>query len=139
MPGDDQEPDTPWNRLVIATATVVTIVFATVMAEAQSPSPSSKTTELRAPSDFANIPDTAARSRALFNESAKVITHPRCMNCHPAGNTPLQGAEQRPHDPRVLRGPADHGIPGAAECSGCHTEKNYTLVEKAPDYQSIPG
>ena len=25
------------------------------------------------------------RSRVMFNEIAKVLTHPRCMNCHPAG------------------------------------------------------
>jgi hypothetical protein len=35
-------------------------------------------------SAFATIPDTAARSRALFTEAAKVFMHPRCTNCHPA-------------------------------------------------------
>jgi hypothetical protein len=42
--------------------------------------------ELQAPSAFSDIADRAARSRALFSEAAKVITSPRCMNCHPAGD-----------------------------------------------------
>ena len=35
---------------------------------------------------FAAISDPAERSAALFTEVAKVLTHPRCMNCHPAGD-----------------------------------------------------
>ncbi len=128
-------PESFWRRRLIAAAAPAVFLFIFAFDEA----PAQGTNDLRAPSDFANIQDTAARSRALFSESAKVITHPRCMNCHPAGNTPLQGSEQRPHDPRVVRGPADHGVPAAAECSACHMERNYTLAEKAPDYQSIPG
>jgi hypothetical protein len=96
-----------------------------------------RTSELRPPSDFASVTDTAARSRALFNESAKVITHPRCMNCHPAGNHPLQGDDQRLHQPPVPRGDDGHGVAGNT-CSACHTERNFTLAERA-SYQSIPG
>ena len=46
---------------------------------------------LRPQSAFTDIADRAARSRALFAEAAKVITSPRCMNCHPAGDSPSQG------------------------------------------------
>ena len=42
--------------------------------------------ELRAPSAFANISDPAQRSAALFVEAGKVLLHPRCINCHPAGD-----------------------------------------------------
>ena len=55
--------------------------------------------ELRPPSSFATVADPAARSRALFTEAAKVIMNPRCVNCHPAGDGPLQGDHQRPHFP----------------------------------------
>jgi hypothetical protein len=44
---------------------------------AQTPNP----VELKAPSAFASISDSAARSRALFSEAAKVFTSPRCMMC----------------------------------------------------------
>ena len=37
------------------------------------------------PSAFQNIGDPVQRSRTIFTEIGKVLTHPRCMNCHPAG------------------------------------------------------
>jgi len=33
-------------------------------------------------------PEKAARSIALFREAGKVLQHPRCRNCHPAGDRP---------------------------------------------------
>src|SRR3979411_2690967 len=92
---------------------------------------------LRDPSSFASIGDQAARSRALFTEAAKVITSPRCMNCHPAGDRPTQGNDMHAHSPPVARGDAGIGVPGNS-CSACHTEHNYTLAERA-NYRSIPG
>src|SRR5262245_46029637 len=65
--------------------------------------------ELQAPSAFANIADSEARSRALFSEAAKVITNPRCMNCHPASDSPLQGDDKHRHIPPVVRGEAGVG------------------------------
>jgi hypothetical protein len=93
---------------------------------------------LRPASAFAAIPDRAARSRALFAEAAKVITSPRCMNCHPAGDHPLQGDDRHIHEPAVLRGDADSGGPGLT-CAACHTERNFTLFPDEAGYQSIPG
>jgi hypothetical protein len=59
---------------------------------------------LRPPSAFTDIADRAARSRALFAEAAKVITSPRCMNCHPAGDSPSQGDDEHVHRPAAFRG-----------------------------------
>src|SRR4051812_41983674 len=67
----------------------------------QSPLPS----ELRTPQSFASVADKAERSRALFVEASKVFLHPRCANCHPDGDTPLQGMERTAHEPPVVRGP----------------------------------
>lgn len=94
--------------------------------------------ELQPASAFANIQDQAARSRALFNEAAKVLTHPRCMNCHPAGDRPLQANDQHPHMPPTWRGEAGVGVPGTP-CSTCHTEANVTLIGTGATYKSIPG
>lgn len=94
-------------------------------------------TTLRPPAEFGSIQDPAARSRALFTEAAKVIMHPRCMNCHPATDRPLQGNDQHLHQPPVMRGEGGVGVAGN-NCATCHTEKNYRLHEKA-SYQSIPG
>ncbi len=93
---------------------------------------------LRAPDVFSNVPDRAARSRALFGEMAKVITGPRCMNCHPAGDHPLQGSDHHIHQPAAFRGPNDNGVPGLP-CASCHTEHNFTLPTGEASYQSIPG
>jgi len=68
---------------------------------------------------FAAIGDTAARSAALFTEAAKVLTHPRCMNCHPAGDRPRQGDVRRLHQPPVDRGEDGFGLP-ALRCPICH-------------------
>jgi hypothetical protein len=94
--------------------------------------------ELRPPSAFATIPDTAARSRALFTEAAKVFTHPRCMNCHPATDRPLQGNDQHQHQPATQRGADGTGVAGT-HCAACHTDRNYDLLERAATYRSIPG
>jgi hypothetical protein len=74
---------------------------------------------LAAPESFAAIGDTAARSAALFTEAAKVLTHPRCVNCHPAGDRPRQGDEGRLHQPPVERGVDGRGL-AAMRCSVCH-------------------
>ena len=91
--------------------------------------------ELKSPADFASIQDKTERSRSIFNEIGKLLTSPRCMNCHPAGEHPLQGNDHHAHMPPVWRGENGHF---ATECSGCHTEHNMTLHEAA-SYQSIPG
>jgi hypothetical protein len=90
---------------------------------------------LKSPSEFASISNQVERSRAIFQEIGKLIENPRCMNCHPAGDHPLQGNDQHEHMPRVWRGGTGHL---ATNCFGCHTERNFTLHEVA-SYQSIPG
>jgi hypothetical protein len=84
---------------------------------------------LQPPSAFAAISDPAERSRAIFGEAAKVLTHPRCMNCHPATDRVLQGNDNHPHQPVATR---------QTPCVTCHTDRNFTLHERA-SYRSIPG
>jgi hypothetical protein len=91
--------------------------------------------DLKPAADFQHIQDAKGRSRAIFGEIGKLLTNPRCMNCHPASEHPLQGADQHEHIPPVWRGEDGHY---ATNCSGCHTERNVTLHEAA-SYQSIPG
>lgn len=95
--------------------------------------------ELRAVEDFDVIRDRTARSRALYAELSRVITHPRCVNCHPAGDTPHQRLAMEPHDPPVVRGPADRGVVGM-ECAGCHQDRNqaHTRVPGAPEWHLAP-
>jgi hypothetical protein len=60
---------------------------------------------------------------AAFATVRAVLQHPRCQNCHPAGDAPLQGDEGRVHSMNVLRGPTGHGMAGA-ECTTCHGPAN---------------
>ena len=73
---------------------------------------------------FDSIADPAARSAALFNELGKVLTHPRCVNCHPAGDHPRQGEQGRLHQPPVTRGADGHGLE-AMRCPICHQHANF--------------
>jgi hypothetical protein len=95
--------------------------------------------ELRGPEAFAGIADEEARSRALFVEASKVIFHPRCLNCHPAGDVPLQGESSMLHDPPVFRGDDDRGLPGL-RCEGCHQDVNldHARVPGAPGWHLAP-
>jgi hypothetical protein len=67
------------------------------------------------------------------------MLHPRCKNCHPDGDAPMQGDAGRLHDPPVYRGPKDEGIP-ALECGSCHQDRNVELarVPGAPKWRLAP-
>lgn len=95
--------------------------------------------ELRAPEVFQLITDRAERSRALFLEASRVMLHPRCANCHPDGDSPLQGDAWRVHEPPVVRGPEDRGVVGM-ECTSCHQDRNVELarVPGAPGWHLAP-
>lgn len=80
---------------------------------------------------FAAIGDDATRSAALFAELGKVLTSPRCLNCHPAGDRPRQGDLSRLHQPPVERGADGFGLP-AMRCPICHQRANF-------DPASVPG
>jgi hypothetical protein len=94
---------------------------------------------LSSPESFARIDDPAARSAAMFIELVKVLTHPRCVNCHPAGDRPRQGEGGRLHQPPVERGPDGLGL-AAMRCSNCHQEKNFDPARMPghPHWQLAP-
>jgi hypothetical protein len=92
---------------------------------------------LAPPESFDAIGDTAARSAALFTEAGKVLTHPRCVNCHPAGDRPRQGDVRRLHQPPVWRGEDGLGLP-AMRCPICHQAANFAGVPSNPRWQLAP-
>lgn len=62
-------------------------------------------------------------SKKSFLQAYKVLMSPRCMNCHPSGNAPLQGEDSHIHTQGVLRGQDGKGM-YALKCSNCHQPKN---------------
>jgi hypothetical protein len=61
--------------------------------------------------------------REAFLAAYKVFMHPRCMNCHPAGDVPLQGDDSHLHTQNVKRGPEGKGK-YALKCANCHQLTN---------------
>jgi hypothetical protein len=95
--------------------------------------------KLASPDSFASIVATDQRSVAYFVELGKVLTSPRCVNCHPAGDRPRQGDEGRLHQPPVARGVDGHGL-AAMRCSICHQRANFDpgRVPGHPDWHLAP-
>jgi hypothetical protein len=67
-------------------------------------------------------PDASA-SRAAFLQLYRVLTSPRCQNCHSAGEAPLQGDDSHVHIQNVKRGADGHGVT-AMRCDTCHQTVN---------------
>src|SRR6202171_5392108 len=78
----------------------------------------------------AEKPDAAA-SRAAFLQVYRVLTSPRCQNCHPAGDVPLQGDDSHVHLQNVTRGKDGHGVYGM-RCDTCHQTTNLSGVHMPP-------
>jgi len=58
----------------------------------------------------------------------KVLLSPRCMNCHPKGDAPLQGDESQPHSMNIKRGLEKNGM----ACTTCHRANNVGKVNAPP-------
>jgi hypothetical protein len=67
--------------------------------------------------------DGDADGVAAFETVRAVLQHPRCQNCHPAGDAPLQGEDSLVHSQNVKRGPEGRGMVGE-ECTTCHGQTN---------------
>ncbi|MCI0661974.1 MAG: hypothetical protein L0220_12965 [Acidobacteria bacterium] len=73
-----------------------------------------------------------AGARAAFLEAYQVFIHPRCVNCHPAGDAPLQGEDSRPHTSfRLRRGADGHGV-FTIKCGNCHQAQNQPGLHMPP-------
>ncbi len=68
-------------------------------------------------------PPTQEQALAGWETVRSVLQHPRCQNCHPADDIPLQGDEGKPHNQMVQRGPDGFGEVGM-RCQTCHGDAN---------------
>jgi hypothetical protein len=123
------------RRIGILAAVVVMALLLFAVFPTRIPEPESPAQGLKSVGGFADIADEKARSVAIFDEIGKVLTHPRCANCHPRGDMPLQGDAMTPHQPPVFRGAANFGV-AAMHCTSCHGTSNVTY---AGGSGSIPG
>ena len=76
--------------------------------------------------------DATATAKADFLEMSRVLLAPRCSNCHPAGDAPLQTDQAVRHAMNVTRTSAKSGLP----CATCHPTQNSDFVGGPP---GVPG
>lgn len=74
-----------------------------------------------------------------FNKMMDVLTHPRCINCHPSDNVPKQGEDSHPHYFGMTRGQSNSGYE-ATNCNTCHQHDNndFSGVPGAPEWSLAP-
>ncbi|MEM9820083.1 MAG: hypothetical protein AAF985_03390 [Bacteroidota bacterium] len=74
-----------------------------------------------------------------FDLMMQVLTHKRCVNCHPAGDRPRQGEDSHYHNFGVSRGTDNHGV-AALRCESCHGPENndFSGVPGAPEWSLAP-
>jgi hypothetical protein len=74
-----------------------------------------------------------------FDKMMAVLTHQRCLNCHPADDRPRQGEDSHIHNFEVRRGPDNHGV-AALKCQSCHQDENndFSGVPGAPEWSLAP-
>lgn len=79
-------------------------------------------------------------NRENFNRMMSVLTHQRCVNCHPNDGVPKQGEDSHPHNFGVNGKQDLHGFE-ATKCTTCHqTENNaYSGVPGAPEWSLAPA
>ncbi len=79
---------------------------------------------------------TTVESEAAFEKMMDVLTHQRCINCHPSDDTPKQGEDSHPHNFGLVRG----NLNAATNCNTCHQDTNndWSGVPGAPDWSLAP-
>lgn len=112
----------------------MTVAFALLAAcsqesdeSSQSASQTASVNGLATAASFESVADDRERALAIFAEMGKVIQHPRCVNCHPRGDRPMQTDASIPHQPHVVRGDGGIGVAGL-RCTACHGAENYANV-----------
>jgi len=94
-------------------------------------------------SEYVSI-DTKNAEPSLANEAfdkmMDVLTHERCMNCHPNDNIPKQGEDSHPHYFGIAREENNIGFQ-ATKCTTCHQSENndYSGVPGAPEWSLAPA
>jgi hypothetical protein len=107
----------------------MTMVMAIIIAVIGVANSAFRTDTLVTDHEVRQTKDSIASVRA-FSDVYKVLMSPRCMNCHPAGDVPLQGDDSHLHTMAPKRGKDGHGL-YAMKCGNCHQPEN-TPGQHAP-------
>ena len=87
--------------------------------------------DTRSTAGTGSINKDSIESVEAFKKVYKVLMSPRCMNCHPSGDVPLQGDDSHLHGMQPKRGKDGKGI-YAMKCSNCHQPTNTPGIHTPP-------
>lgn len=110
-----------WPKKAIFLITTLLIFMVIVMSAFDRKVPYTKDDQTR---------DSIA-SVTAFTQVYKVLMSPRCMNCHPSGDVPLQGDDSHLHTMLPRRGMDGKGL-YAMKCTNCHQPENTPGVRTPP-------
>ena len=115
--------------LPLGTFTVMAIILSVMVIIASA----YKNKDTILPDDAKNnsINADSVESAQAFLKVYKVLMSPRCMNCHPSGDRPLQGDDNHIHTMNVQRGKNGKGL-YAMKCSNCHQPENSAALNTPP-------
>lgn len=80
-----------------------------------------------------NAAKDSIESVKAFMTVYKVLMSPRCLNCHPSGDIPLQGDDSHLHAMLPQRGKDGKGV-YAMKCANCHQPENLDGPGKPPGH-----
>ncbi len=115
--------------LPVKTITVISVILLVIAVTTSAFKNKSDFRDNNAKSD--DINKDSVESVEAFMKVYKVLMSPRCMNCHPAGDQPLQGDDSHIHTMNVQRGKDGTGI-YAVKCSNCHQPENTPGIHTPP-------
>jgi hypothetical protein len=81
--------------------------------------------------EHGNIKADSIESVEAFMQVYKVLMSPRCMNCHPSGDVPLQGDDNHLHTMFPKSGKDGKGV-YAMKCANCHQPENTPGLNTPP-------
>jgi len=114
-------------KIALCITTITLLLSAAVMS---FDPPADHAAGTRPTTDSPSPADSVASVQA-FMKVYKVLMSPRCMNCHPSGDAPLQGDDSHIHTMNVQRGVDGHGV-YALKCSNCHQAENTPGLHAPP-------
>jgi hypothetical protein len=115
--------------LPLRTITVMAIILLVIVITASAYK--SKDNIISVDTKYNSIDADSVESAQAFLQVYKVLMSPRCMNCHPSGDRPLQGDDSHIHIMNVQRGKDGKGI-YALKCSNCHQPENSKGLHTPP-------
>ncbi|RXG21891.1 hypothetical protein [Leeuwenhoekiella marinoflava] len=81
--------------------------------------------------ELSSLKKDSVVSKEAFKKVYSVLMHPRCMNCHPSGDIPLQGDDSHLHGMSPQRGEDGKGV-YAMKCANCHQNENTPGIHAPP-------